>query len=58
MRAWVLLVIFGFVCVGVAVRGSGQTGENVEVSAGINHDNYDRFLKKYLNEQGLVNYGA
>ncbi len=58
MRPWVLLIIFGFVCVGIAKRGSGQTGENVEASAGIDHDNYDRFLKKYVNEQGLVNYGA
>ncbi len=58
MRPWVLLIIFGFVCVGIAKRARGQTGEKVEVSAGINHDNYDRLLKKYVNEQGLVNYGA
>src|SRR5260370_30700700 len=35
-----------------------QTGENVDVPAGINHDEFDRLLKKYVNEQGLVNYGA
>ena len=35
-----------------------QTGENVDVRSGINHDDFDRLLKKYVNEQGLVNYGA
>src|SRR6266699_3173657 len=58
MRPWILLIIFGFACVGIAARARGQTGENVEVNAGINHDDYDRSLKKYVNEQGLVNYGA
>ena len=33
-----------------------QTGENVEVRAGIDHGDFDRLLKKYVNEQGLVNY--
>lgn len=58
MRPWILLVIFGFVWVGMAKRARGQTGENVGVSAGVNHDDYDRLLKTYVNEQGLVNYGA
>jgi hypothetical protein len=58
MRSWILLVIFGFVGVGMAKRARSQTGENVEVSAGINHDEYDRLLKTYVNEQGLVNYSA
>lgn len=35
-----------------------QTGENVEVRAGIDHREFDLLLKKYVNEQGLVNYGA
>jgi len=35
-----------------------QTGENVEVGAGINHAEFDGLLKKYVNEQGLVNYGG
>ena len=34
------------------------TGDNVEVRAGIKHDEYDRLLKKYVNERGLVNYSA
>ena len=33
-----------------------QTGQNVEVAAGIDHSAFDRLLKKYVNEQGLVNY--
>jgi hypothetical protein len=57
MRASILLIIFGLVCVAVAARSKGQTGENVDVRAGINHDQFDRLLKKYVNEQGLVNYG-
>jgi hypothetical protein len=35
-----------------------QTGENVEVLAGINHAEFDGLLEKYVNEQGLVNYGG
>jgi hypothetical protein len=57
-KFWILLIIFGLICIGVAVRARGQTGENVDVRAGINHDAYDALLKKYVNEQGLVNYRA
>jgi hypothetical protein len=52
----ILLIIFGLIF--VAINARAQTGENVEVRAGINHDEFDRLLKKYVNEQGLVNYGA
>src|SRR5205809_4834502 len=58
MRPWILFVILGLVCVGAVERTKGQTGENVDVRSGIDHDEYDRLLKKYVNEQGLVNYGA
>jgi hypothetical protein len=58
MRPWIPLIIFGFVSVGIAARARGQTGENDDVATGINHDEFDRLLKKYVNEQGLVNYGA
>jgi uncharacterized protein DUF547 len=54
-----VLVAFGLIFAGVAARAQqNQTGENVDVRSGINHDDYDRLLKKYVNEQGLVNYGA
>jgi len=54
-----LLVAALLISVSVAARAQGnQTGESVDVRAGINHDEYDRLLKKYVNEQGLVNYGA
>jgi Protein of unknown function, DUF547. len=58
MRPWILSVIFGLVCVGVAAHTKGQTGENIDVRSGINHDEFDRLLKKYVNEQGLVNYSV
>jgi hypothetical protein len=51
-----VLVIIGLIFVAMTVRA--QTGENVEVRSGINHNEYDHLLEKYVNEQGLVNYGA
>ncbi len=50
--------MFGLVCLGIAAGAKSQTGENVNVRSGINDDGFDRLLKKYVNEQGLVNYGA
>jgi hypothetical protein len=58
MKLWILLIIVGLICVGVVARAKAQTGENVEVRAGIDHGEFNRLLKKYVNEQGLVNYGA
>jgi hypothetical protein len=55
-QLWVALIIFGLIF--VAIHSRAQTGENVDVRAGINHEPFDRLLKKYVNEQGLVNYGA
>jgi len=53
-RLWILFVITA--CIGFAAHA--QTGEYVDVRSGINHDEFDRLLKKYVNERGLVNYGA
>jgi hypothetical protein len=55
-RFWILLSLIGFVFISLITRA--QTGENVDVPAGINHDEFDRLLKKYVNDRGLVNYGA
>jgi hypothetical protein len=55
-QLWIAFIISGLIF--VAINARAQTGENVEVRAGINHDPFDRLLKKYVNEQGLVNYGA
>jgi hypothetical protein len=55
-NVWIPLIIFGLIFMAVAARA--QTGENVNVRSGINHNEFDRLLKKYVNEQGLVNYGA
>jgi len=52
----IALISFGLIF--VAINSGAQTGENVDVRAGINHGPFDRLLKKYVNEQGLVNYGA
>src|ERR687892_2911975 len=59
-KFWIplILLIFGIIFVNAAVRALAQTGENIDVRAGINHDEFDRLLKKYVKEQGLVNYGA
>ncbi len=53
---WMALITFGLIF--VAINARAQTGENVHVRSGINHNEYDQLLKKYVNEQGLVNYGA
>ena len=58
MKLWIVLIVLGLAGIGVASRVKGQTGENVDVRAGIQHDEFDRLLKKYVNGQGLVNYGA
>ncbi len=51
--------MFGLILVSATAHARGnQTGEDVDVRAGINHDELDRLLKKYVNEQGLVNYSA
>jgi Protein of unknown function, DUF547 len=55
-QLWIALIIFGLVFVAIISRA--QTGENVDVRAGINHASFDRLLKNYVNEHGLVNYGA
>jgi len=45
--------------IGAIARAQGnQSGENVDVRVGIDHGEFDRLLKKYVNEQGLVNYTA
>jgi hypothetical protein len=52
-----LIVFVGALCLPARAQ-QNQTGENVEVRSGIDHHDYDRLLKKYVNERGLVNYGA
>jgi hypothetical protein len=53
---WIALITFGLIF--VAINARAQTGENVHVRSGLNHNEYDHLLKKYVNELGLVNYGA
>jgi hypothetical protein len=47
-KLWRILV--GLALISLAETGRAQTGENVGVRAGISHDDYDRLLKKYVNE--------
>lgn len=58
MRKWILPACAGLLLAIVATARAQQNakGENVEVRAGIKNDAYDRLLKKYVNEQGLVDY--
>jgi Protein of unknown function, DUF547 len=58
MKPWIVLITLMFTCLGLLTRINAQTGENVDVRAGIKHGEFDRLLKKYVNEHGLVNYGA
>jgi len=55
-RLWVVLITFGLIFIAITPRA--EAGENADVRSSINHDEYDRLLKKYVNEQGLVNYAA
>ena len=52
----IFLSIFGLLLLPAGARA--QTGENVDVRSGIKHDEYERLLRKYVNEQGLVNYSG
>jgi Protein of unknown function, DUF547 len=55
-RKRIILALVAFVLAAITARA--ETGNNVDVRAGIDHDEFDRLLKKYVNDQGLVNYGA
>ena len=57
-KFWILLILFTLIGTGVVARARAQSGENVDVRSGINHDLFDGLLKKHVNEQGLVNYAA
>jgi hypothetical protein len=55
-QLWIVPTVIGSIF--IAMSTQAQTGENIHVWSGIGHNDYDRLLKKYVNEQGLVNYGA
>ncbi len=59
MKMFKLAIALALIVLGGAANGQqNATGDNVEVRAGIDHGPFDRLLKKYVNEQGLVNYSA
>jgi Protein of unknown function, DUF547 len=51
-----MIAALGFASAAQLDAQQNATGENVEVRAGISHEQYDRLLKKYVNDQGMVNY--
>jgi Protein of unknown function, DUF547 len=55
-RERILLALMALVFAAMTARA--ETGSSVDVRAGINHEDYDRLLKKYVNQQGLVNYSG
>jgi hypothetical protein len=55
-KLWILFIVFSLLPLAVVARA--QNGENVDVRTAIDHDSFDRLLKKYVNEQGLVDYSA
>lgn len=58
-RTLLSLTIALSISIGTTTRAEqAQRGENVEVRSGISHSEFERLLKKYVNEQGLVNYGS
>jgi hypothetical protein len=55
-KLWAPIIASGLTFVAMISRA--QTGENVDVRSGIDHGEFDRLLKKYVNEDGLVNYAG
>lgn len=54
-KFWITHLATGFFFLATA---RGQSGENVDIRAGIDPAELDRLLKKYVNDQGLVNYSS
>jgi len=55
-NVWIVLSMMGFAFISLITHA--QTGENVDVRSGIDHQEFERLLKKYVNDQALVNYSA
>src|SRR5919198_506050 len=56
-KFWILLTIaiFGLIFVSAAMRAHAQTGENVDVRAGINHEEIDNAAQGNEKAASLVN---
>src|SRR5215831_11017275 len=55
-QTWILPVILGLGFLAATARA--QSGERVQARSEIDHKEFDQLLKKYVDDQGLVNYGA
>ena len=51
-----LLALFGVIA--LRVRAAEPPPAQVNVPRGVSHEKFDALLKKYVNDQGLVNYAA
>ncbi len=51
-----LLAVFGFAL--LPARAAEPPPAQVNVPRGVDHEKFDALLKKYVNDQGLVNYAA
>ncbi|MBA2586761.1 MAG: DUF547 domain-containing protein [Chthoniobacterales bacterium] len=58
MKKLFALLIGAYLLAAVGVEAGEKKANPVNVPAGINHSGYDRLLKKYVDEKGLVAYGA
>ncbi len=57
VAAFALLSLFSLGCA-TAQDGGKEKGAEVKCPAGIDHSGWDRLLKKYVDDKGLVNYAA
>jgi len=55
-QTWILPIILGLGFLAATARA--QSGERVQARSEIDHKEFDQLLKKYVDDQGLVNYGA
>ena len=56
--AGLLLLLAVFCVVVLRARAAEPPPAQVNVPRGLNHEKFDALLKKYVNDQGLVNYAA
>jgi len=58
MRIFVKILIMAGFCGGITANLLGAEYLRPSVPSGIDHSNYEKLLKKYVNPRGLVDYGA
>lgn len=56
--SWILLSSLLFIASVEGAKAPAPNSHSVRIPAGIQHQSFDRLLKKYVDAQGLVAYGA